>query len=76
MRPEKFDTKAAIDLKEHEKVIYDIVSERKSIDLNELKDLAQLSNKKWDKGMKTLGKLGLTKATKTEEGIVIDLTEN
>ena len=76
MRPEKFDTKAAIDLKEHEKVIYDIVSERKSIDLNELKELAQLSNKKWDKGMKTLGKLGLTKATKTEEGIVIDLTEN
>jgi lysyl-tRNA synthetase class 2 len=76
MRPEKFDTKAAIDLKEHEKVIYDIVSERKSIDLNELKDLAQLSNKKWDKGMKTLGKLGLTKATKTEEGIVIDLIEN
>ncbi|MCH1437777.1 MAG: lysine--tRNA ligase [Flavobacteriales bacterium] len=76
MRPEKFDTKAAMDLKEHEKVIYDIVSERKSIDLNELKDLAQLSNKKWDKGIKTLGKLGLTKATKTEEGIVIDLIEN
>ncbi len=76
MRPEKFDTKATLDLKEHEKVIFDILSERKSIDLNELKELAQLSNKKWDKGMKTLGKLGLTKATKTEEGITIDLLEN
>lgn len=76
MRPEKFDHKPTLELKEHEKVIFDILSERKSIDLNELKGLTQLSNKKWDKGMKTLGKLGLTKATKTVDGIVIDFVEN
>ena len=76
MRPEKFDNKPTVELKEHEKVIFDILSERKSMDLNELKELTQLSNKKWDKGMKTLGKLGLTKATKTEDGIVIDFVEN
>nr|MCS5662703.1 lysine--tRNA ligase [Flavobacteriales bacterium] len=75
MRPEKFDSNQPLDLKDHEKVIFDILSERKSMDLNELKTLTQLSNKKWDKGIKSLGKLGLTKATKTEEGIVIDLVE-
>jgi lysyl-tRNA synthetase class 2 len=77
MRPEKFDAKQeVVDLKDHEKVIYDILSERKSMDLNELKALSELSNKKWDKGMKSLAKLGLTKATKTDEGIVIDLIES
>ena len=75
MRPEKFDEAASLDLKEHEQVIYDILSERKSMDINELKSLADLSNKKWDKGIKALAKLELTKAIKTDEGILIELVE-
>ena len=75
MRPEKFDSKASLDLKDHEKVIFDILSEEKSMDVNALKSLSGLSNKKWDKGLKALSKLGLTKVTKTEAGIVIDLVE-
>ena len=75
MRPEKFDSGASLDLKEHEKVIFDILSEEKSMDVNALKSLSGLSNKKWDKRLKALSKLGLTKATKTEAGIVIDLVE-
>jgi lysyl-tRNA synthetase class 2 len=75
MRPEKFDAKPSLDLKDNEKVIFDILSERKSMDLNELKTLTSLSNKKWDKGIKALAKLELTKATKTEQGIVIELVE-
>ena len=75
MRPEKFDSKASLDLKDHEKVIFDILSEEKSMDVNALKSLSGLSNKKWDKGIKALSKLGLTKATKTEAGIIIDLVE-
>ena len=75
MRPEKFDSKASLDLKDHEKVIFDILSEEKSMDVNALKSLSGLSNKKWDKGLKALSKLGLTKATKTEAGIFIDLVE-
>lgn len=75
MRPEKFDSKASLDLKDHEKVIFDILSEEKSMDVNALKSLSGLSNKKWDKGIKVLSKLGLTKATKTEKGVIIDLVE-
>ena len=75
MRPEKFDSGASLDLKDHEKVIFDILSEEKSMDVNALKSLSGLSNKKWDKGLKALSKLGLTKATKTEAGIIIDLVE-
>ena len=75
MRPEKFDSKASLDLKDHEKVIFDILSEEKSMDVNTLKSLSGLSNKKWDKGIKVLSKLGLTKATKTEKGVIIDLVE-
>ena len=75
MRPEKFDSKASFDLKDHEKVIFDILSEEKSMDVNALKSLSGLSNKKWDKGIKVLSKLGLTKATKTEKGVIIDLVE-
>ncbi len=75
MRPEKFDEAASLDLKEHEQVIYDILSEQKSMDINELKSLADLSNKKWDKGIKALAKLELTKAIKTDEGILIKLVE-
>ena len=73
MRAEKIDANDTVALKEHEKVIFDILSEHKSMDLNELKSLADLSNKKWDKGIKALAKLELTKATKTEQGIVIQL---
>ena len=75
MRPEKFDSRAFLDLKDHEKVIFDILSEEKSMDVNALKSLSGLSNKKWDKGIKVLSKLGLTKATKTEKGVIIDLVE-
>ena len=75
MRPEKFDSRASLDLKDHEKVIFDILSEEKSMHVNALKSLSGLSNKKWDKGIKVLSKLGLTKATKTEKGVIIDLVE-
>ena len=75
MRPEKFDSKASFDLKDHEKVIFDILSEEKSMDVHALKSLSGLSNKKWDKGIKALSKLGLIKATKTEEGVIIDLVK-
>ena len=75
MRPENFEVKASLELKDHEKVIFDILSDRKSMELEELKTLVSLSNKKWDKGMKTLAKLGLTKSTITEEGIMVHLVE-
>ena len=75
MRPEKFEESKTDNLKENEKAIYDILLERKSMNIEALKSMAGLSNKQWDKGLKALGKLGLTKATKTEAGVTIDLVE-
>ena len=75
MRPEEFETSKTDELKENEKVIYEILLERKSMNIDALKSMAGLSNKQWDKSLKALGKLGLTKATKTDAGVSIDLIE-
>jgi len=74
MKPEKFGEKK-IELNDNEKVIFDIISKEKSMDLNTLKEQAGLSNKKWDKGIKALGKMGLTKVTKTDDALIVDLVE-
>ena len=73
MKPEKFGEKK-VELNENEQVIFDIISKEKSMDLNDLKEKAGLSNKKWDKGIKALGKLGITKVTKTDDNLIVDFT--
>ncbi len=75
MRPEKFEQKKTVELAENEKVIFDIISLHKSMNLNDLKDKSGLSNKQWDKGIKALGQLGLTKVTKIEDNLMVDLIE-
>ncbi|MBQ4822911.1 lysine--tRNA ligase [Aquimarina sp. MMG016] len=71
MRPEK----KQIELKDNEKAIFEILKKEKSIALADLKTAAGLSNKAWDKGMKGLSKLGLTKVTKTEDSLIVEVTE-
>jgi lysyl-tRNA synthetase class 2 len=70
MKPEKFE-KSGPELSENEKVIFDILSKEGSMDLNTLKDATGLSNKQWDKGIKGLGKHGMTKVTKTNDGLTV-----
>lgn len=74
MRPEKFE-KEGPELKENEKKIFDILSKERKMDLNELKQKAGLSNKQWDKGVKGLAKHGLTKVTKTDTDLYIEIIE-
>ena len=69
MRPEK----KAIALNDNEKVIFEILKLQKSMPLNDLKTQAGLSNKAWDKGLKGLGKHGLTKVKKTDKGLFVEL---
>ncbi|MEN8138474.1 MAG: lysine--tRNA ligase, partial [Bacteroidota bacterium] len=59
MKPEK--AAPSVELKDNEKVIFDIVSQNGGVDLAELKERAGLSNKGWDKAMKGLSKHGLIK---------------
>ena len=57
MKPEK----KALELKDNEKVIFDIMKSNERMELVALKTAAALSGKQWDKGMKALSKLGLLK---------------
>ena len=74
MRPEVKQKK--LELADNEKVIYDLIKDKKSMELVDLKTATGLSNKQWDKGMKALGKLGLVKVTKTDDSLTVDYTEN
>ncbi|MBL4709896.1 MAG: lysine--tRNA ligase [Flavobacteriales bacterium] len=57
MRPEK----KAIELSDSEKTILEALKKENPIAISSLKEKAGLSGKQWDKGMKGLAKLGLTK---------------
>ncbi len=69
MRPEK----KKVDLSDNEKAIFEILKKAQRMDLNELKAQSGLSNKGWDKGIKGLGKHGLTKVEKTDEGLFVEM---
>lgn len=73
MKPETFEVKKGPELKDNEKVIYDILLKEKSMELNVLKEQTELSNKQWNKGIKALGKLELTKVTKMNSKLVVNL---
>ncbi|MEO0527828.1 MAG: lysine--tRNA ligase [Bacteroidota bacterium] len=71
MRPEK----KQVELNDNEKVIFDIIKKTKNMPLADLKEASGLSNKAWDKGIKGLGKLGLTKVVKQGEGLFCELLD-
>lgn len=72
MRPEKT---VKVTLNENEKLIFDIMQQAKSMELNALKTAANLSNKQWDISIKGLTKNGLLKVTKTADNLVVDLVD-
>ncbi|NRD21616.1 lysine--tRNA ligase [Winogradskyella litoriviva] len=69
MRPEK----KKVDLSDNEKAILEVLKTEKRMDLVALKSQSGLSNKGWDKGIKGLGKHGLTKVEKTDDGLFVEL---
>ena len=72
MKPEVFIKKGP-NLSESEKIIFDLISKEKSMELNSLKQACGLSNKKWDKGVKALRNYGLTRVIKKEDSIIIEI---
>ena len=72
MKPETKIATKKLELAQNEQIIYDIISKRKLMDLVELKDLCGLSNKQWDKGIKSLGKQNITKVVKTDTGLTVE----
>ncbi|NND16422.1 MAG: lysine--tRNA ligase, partial [Eudoraea sp.] len=71
MRPEK----KAVELKDNEKTILDLLKKESPMPLAQLKESAGLSNKAWDKGIKGLGKLGLAKVVKEGEDLLCYLQD-
>ncbi|WP_196890470.1 lysine--tRNA ligase [Aureivirga marina] len=69
MRPEK----KQVSLTEEEKAIFEILKKENTIALNDLKSQSGLSNKKWDKSIKSLTKNNLAKVNKTEEGLFVEM---
>ena len=70
MRPEKNEVK----LNEEEKKVFDFMKKNKKVEIEELKNYAELSNKKWDKTIKSLTKNKLLKVFKNDSGIFVELT--
>ncbi|MEE4115373.1 MAG: hypothetical protein V2I37_04345 [Marinilabiliaceae bacterium] len=79
MRPEKKgereeekgregDKQQSVDLNDEEKIVFDLLKDNSPLDLNSLKAQTGLSNKKWDKAIKSLTKKELAKVEKTEAG--------
>ena len=60
-------------LTDNEKIIFDTLSKNKKMDLVELKNLSGLSNKQWDKSIKSLCKQGLTKVVKTDDSLTVEI---
>ena len=68
MKPEK----KAVELTDEEKLVLSLLKEKSPVDLSELKDKSELSNKKWDKAMKGLTRKKQANVTKTEEGLFVE----
>ncbi len=67
MKPEK----KAVELTEEEKKLLSILKGKEVMPLNEVKEQAQLSNKKWDKAIKGLNKKKMAKVEQTEQGLMV-----
>lgn len=69
MRPEK----KAVPMSDEEKAVFEILKTQSPIVLNDLKTQSGLSNKKWDKTIKGLTKLGVAKVNKTDDGLFVEI---
>ncbi|MFV1451207.1 lysine--tRNA ligase [Maribacter sp. HS] len=69
MRPEK----KPLQLSDNEKVIFDILKSEKKMQLDTLKNKADLSNKAWDKGIKGITKQQLAKIYKEDDVLFVEI---
>jgi lysyl-tRNA synthetase class 2 len=73
MRPEVKPLK--FELSANEKLIYELVQQQGTMDLNDLKTKAALSGKQWDLSIKALTKHNLLKVTKTDEQLTVNVVD-
>ncbi len=69
MRPEK----KKVELNEDAKMVFELLKKEEKMTLEDLKNQANLSNKKWDKAIKELTHKKLAKVEKTEESLFVEI---
>jgi lysyl-tRNA synthetase class 2 len=72
MKPEQ----KSIPLTEKEKIVLELLKKESPTELNTLKEQSGLSNKKWDKSIKSLTKNKLAKVFKNDQGLWVELLGN
>lgn len=75
MKPENNTQKKTVKLKENEQLIFDVLLKEKMMEMTALKQKLELSNNQWDKGLKGLAKHGLTKVSKDNGTLTIEIVE-
>ncbi|WP_028376472.1 lysine--tRNA ligase [Leeuwenhoekiella sp. MAR_2009_132] len=73
--PQMKTERKKVDLSEDEKVIFNILKKEKNLPLEELKTASDLSNKKWDKGIKGLTRQKLAKVEKEGETLTVSIID-
>lgn len=68
MKPER-----KVELSEEEKLVLNILKPNKKMVLDDLKNQAALSNKKWDKAIKGLTSKKVATVSKTEQGLFVEI---
>ncbi len=63
-----------VELSKDEKTVLELLKASSPANLSQLKEQAGLSNKKWDKAIKSLTKNKLAKVEKTENGLIVEFT--
>lgn len=69
----KAEAKKGPELTEQEKLVFDVLAKEGKMELNALKGNFELSNKAWDKAVKGLAKKNITKVSKTDDGLFIEV---
>lgn len=69
MKPER----KKVELTEEEKLVFEILKSHSPVSLNQLKERSGLSNKKWDKAIKSLTKHNLAKVEKTADDLIVEM---
>ncbi len=74
--PQMKPKQKSIPLTEEEKIVLELLKKESPTELNTLKEQSGLSNKKWDKSIKSLTKNKLAKVFKNDQGLWVELLGN
>ncbi|MCB0477245.1 MAG: lysine--tRNA ligase [Crocinitomicaceae bacterium] len=73
MKPEKWDAPKGPELNDNEKLVFNALEQNNPVELNSLKEASGLSNKQWDKTVKSLRDKALINVEKNDKGLFVSI---